>query len=319
MNIIARNQEAVPSVATDHDADGAEPRKPEQDRLPANTDGARWQCDVRQALRDAPSLLQFVGVPHEIPAADAGFPVFVPRPFARRIERGNPRDPLLLQVLPRTEESQESEGFILDPVGDRRATRHPGVLQKYAHRTLLITTGTCAVHCRYCFRRHFPYDERPGGWDAWQSAFDLLTEDTELEEVILSGGDPLMHTDVWLAEMVQRLATVPHLRRLRIHTRLPIMIPQRVTRTLVEMLAETRLQPILVVHANHANELDDAVFAALRRLSQAGIPLLNQAVLLAGVNDSVAAQVALCTALVDHGVLPYYLHQLRSRPRCRSF
>jgi L-lysine 2,3-aminomutase len=213
-------------------------------------------------------------------------------------------------VLPLSRELDYVPGFVTDPVGDAAATRQPGLLQKYQSRALLVTTGACAVHCRYCFRRHFPYDEGPRSIAAWQAAIDEIAVDTSIHEVILSGGDPLTIIDDTLAELIDKLAAIPHVRRLRVHTRLPIMIPERVTAGLVGLLTDTRLTPIVVVHANHANELDLPVAAALAKLSAAGIALLNQAVLLRSVNDTVEAQAALCERLVDLRVMPYYLHQL---------
>jgi EF-P beta-lysylation protein EpmB len=212
--------------------------------------------------------------------------------------------------LPLVEENADLPGYVTDPVSDDLARRQPGLLHKYEGRALLITTGSCAVHCRYCFRRHFPYSESPRSFEEWQPALDDLASDEALHEIILSGGDPLTLVDNVLAELIRQLESIVHLRRLRIHTRLPIIIPERVTETLIDTLRRGRLTPIVVVHANHVNELDSHVAASLARLVDAGIVLLNQAVLLAGVNDSVDAQFALCERLVDLRVLPYYLHQL---------
>jgi EF-P beta-lysylation protein EpmB len=217
---------------------------------------------------------------------------------------------LLRQVLPLTDEMTEVPGFTVDPVRDDLAERQPGLLHKYDGRVLLVTTGTCAIHCRYCFRRHFPYDETPRSVADWQPALNEIAADESVHEVILSGGDPLTLVDSTLFELVDSLAQIPHLRRLRIHTRLPIVIPERVTVELIDMLQTCRLTPIVVLHANHANELDSHVASAIGRLADAGIVLLNQAVLLAGVNDSVDAQAELCERLVDLRVIPYYLHQL---------
>jgi EF-P beta-lysylation protein EpmB len=188
--------------------------------------------------------------------------------------------------------------------------RQPGLLHKYEGRALLITTGSCAIHCRYCFRRGFPYSGLPRSLADWQPALDEIANDNTLREIILSGGDPLTIVDRALSELVQRFDAITHLRRLRIHTRLPIVLPERVTDTLIDVLCGGRLTPIVVVHANHVNELDANVAAALAKLSNAGIVLFNQAVLLAGVNDSADAQFALCERLVDMRVIPYYLHQL---------
>jgi EF-P beta-lysylation protein EpmB len=223
---------------------------------------------------------------------------------------GDVNDPLLRQVLPLADELDDVPGFTADPVGDADALAQPGLLHKYDGRVLMVTTGACAVHCRYCFRRHFPYAQSPRTLADWQPAIDRIAFDASIREVILSGGDPLMLVDRVLAELVEELAEIPHLRRLRVHTRLPIVIPERVTDGLIDLLRRARLTPIVVVHANHVNELDESVAASLSRLVDAGIPLLNQAVLLRGVNDSVGAQAALCERLVDLRVIPYYLHQL---------
>jgi EF-P beta-lysylation protein EpmB len=274
---------------------------------------ASWQDALKDAVRDAGELCRLLELPpHSVAAQDAAgrFPLLVPRGYVARMRVGDPLDPLLRQVLPQREELADVPGFTADPVGDGPAARQPGLLQKYAGRVLLVTTGACAVHCRYCFRRHYPYDEAPRSLSHWGPALDEIAADPNVHEVILSGGDPLTLVDSVLAGLVERLAAISHLRRLRIHTRLPIVIPERVTDGLVAMLCSSQLVPIVVVHANHANELDGTVAAALGRLANAGIPLLNQAVLLRGVNDSVDAQAALCERLVDLRVMPYYLHQL---------
>jgi EF-P beta-lysylation protein EpmB len=266
------------------------------------------------AVRDAAQLLAVLDLPDSLldPARQAGqdFPLFAPWPYIQRMMPGDAADPLLRQVLPIASELVVQTGFTSDPVGDVQATLSPGLLQKYEGRTLLVTTGACAIHCRYCFRRHFPYSTGPRSPGDWQPAIDQIATDPSIDEVLLSGGDPLTLVDEHLAELSRRLADVPHVRRLRIHTRLPIVIPQRVTGELIDWLRATRLAPIMVIHANHANEIDDATAAALARLVEAGIPLLNQAVLLAGVNDSADALVELSRKLVDLRVMPYYLHQL---------
>jgi L-lysine 2,3-aminomutase len=269
---------------------------------------------MKDAVRDPGELCRLVGLPAQwaTAAEDAGrqFPLFVPRGYVARMRPGDPHDPLLRQVLPLTEEDAVVPGYVADPVGDDLAVRKPGLLHKYDGRALLIATGACAVHCRYCFRRHFPYSGLPRSLEEWQPALDEIAGDKTLHEIILSGGDPLTLVDGALAELVQRLESIAHLRRLRIHTRLPIVIPERVTDTLIDMLRRCRLTPIVVVHANHVNELDTYVAAVLAKLANAGIVLLNQAVLLAGVNDTAGAQFALCERLVNLRVLPYYLHQL---------
>jgi EF-P beta-lysylation protein EpmB len=268
---------------------------------------------MRTAFREPAELCEFLGLSPALvePARRAAepFSLFVPRPFAERMERGNPADPLLRQVLPLGEELANVEGFSHDPVGDLAASPWPGFVHKYRGRVLLIATGACPVHCRYCFRRDFPYGEAPHAPTQWQPAIELFAADDSIDEVILSGGDPLTLVDARLAWLASAIAEIPHVVRLRIHTRMPIMIPARVTEGLVNWLMGTRLAPVLVVHANHANEIDDEVAASLEKLTRAGALLLNQAVLLRGVNDNVDALAALSRRLVDCRVTPYYLHQ----------
>ena len=269
---------------------------------------------MKDAVRDLEELCRLLDLPAEFAVAAQEsarqFRLFVPRGFLSRMQPGDPADPLLRQVLPLAEETIEVPGFSVDPVRDDLAERQPGLLHKYDGRVLLVTTGTCAIHCRYCFRRHFPYDEAPRSLADWQPAIDEIASDESVHELILSGGDPLTLGDSTLATLVHRIGQIPHLRRLRFHTRLPIVIPERVTDELVELVRGSRLTPIIVLHANHANELDAHVADAIGRLRDAGILLLNQAVLLAGINDSVEAQAALSERLVDLRVVPYYLHQL---------
>ncbi len=275
---------------------------------------AAWRESLKRAIRSEAQLLEELELPAELlgPAklASSSFPLFVPREYVARIKKGDPHDPLLLQVLPLGAELESPAGFITDPVGDLAAEKTAGLLKKYDRRALLITTGACAVHCRYCFRRHFPYSEGPRSVEEWEPALDIIRGDESLDEVILSGGDPLTLVDDHLAELAQRLAVIPHLKRLRVHTRLPIMIPQRVNQELLSWLCGTRLAPIMVVHANHAQEIDNAVAKSLARLVDAGIPVLNQSVLLRGINDTAAALMDLSRRLVDLRVMPYYLHQL---------
>src|SRR3954467_8384664 len=275
---------------------------------------ATWQEAMKDAVRDPVELCRVLELPEELASAaeQAGqqFRVFAPRGYIERMRPGDPADPLLRQVLPIADEMVDAVGFSTDPVGDRFAERSPGLLQKYSGRALLIATGSCAIHCRYCFRRHYPYDELPRSLADWQPAIDEIAADESVNEVILSGGDPLTLVDSTLKRLIEELAGIPHLRRLRIHTRLPIVIPERVTDAFIAMLRACRLTPIVVVHANHANELDAKVAASLDRFVHAGVLLLNQAVLLAGVNDTVDAQAALCERLAGLRVVPYYLHQL---------
>lgn len=275
---------------------------------------ASWQAELSAAVRTAGELCQRLGLADELATAGKGgagqFPVFVPPSYLARMKQGDPRDPLLLQVLPGEAETAVVDGFTTDPVGDTAATLEPGVLQKYEGRALLITTGACAIHCRYCFRRHFPYEESPHSEAAWDSALESIAADTTIREVILSGGDPLMLIDSRLARLVEKIAAIPHVVRLRVHTRLPIMVPSRVTEEMLAWLTGSRLTPVMVIHANHAQELDDEVAGALSRLRQAGVMLLNQSVLLRGINDSADTLAELSERLIAIGVTPYYLHQL---------
>ena len=246
----------------------------------------------------------------DVDGALLSFPLLVPLSYVRRMQPGNVRDPLLRQVLPLREEKNASPGFSLDAVDDLAARQAPGLLQKYHGRALLVTTGSCAVHCRYCFRRDYPYDDEPRRLDDWTAALDVLSSDSTIREVILSGGDPLMLTDRRLEELCCRLAAIPHVDRIRIHSRLPIVLPSRVTARLIDSLRRLRPQTIFVVHANHANEVRDDCQAALQKLIHSGFPVLNQAVLLRNINDSADALEQLSLALINIGVMPYYLHQL---------
>lgn len=268
---------------------------------------------MRTAIRSGRELLESLELSdHRLLSelAERDFPVFVPRPFLQQMERGKADDPLLLQVLPRPEELAASPNFLADPVGDGAAQLIPGLLRKYESRALLITTGACAIHCRYCFRRHFPYETTPRSWREWQPALDRIRELPEIDEVILSGGDPLTLVDAQLAPLARQIAKIPHVQRLRLHTRLPIVIPQRVNRDLLDWLTSTRLTPVVVVHANHPREISEDVAAAFARFISAGVPVLNQAVLLRDINDNICTLVELQRKLVNLRVMPYYLHQL---------
>jgi EF-P beta-lysylation protein EpmB len=236
--------------------------------------------------------------------------VRVPRGFIARMRHGDPADPLLLQVLPQAAELGDVPGFGRDAVGDLAARAAHGVLHKYDGRALLIATGSCAVNCRYCFRRHFPYAEETAAGNRWSSALDHLRNDHSISELILSGGDPLSLSTPKLAELTAALLDLPHIRRLRIHTRLPVVLPERVDGELVDWLAGLRLQRVVVVHANHPREIDASVVAACKALHHAGATLLNQSVLLRGINDDVGVLADLSERLFAAGVLPYYLHQL---------
>jgi EF-P beta-lysylation protein EpmB len=273
-----------------------------------------WKTALAEAYRDPDELVNALRLPESLrePARRAAslFPLVAPRDFVGRMRIGDPADPLLRQVLPLGSEELETPGYGPDPVGDRQATRAEGLIHKYHGRVLLMASGACAVHCRYCFRREYPYAEGPRGIEALGPALGVIRSDSSIEEVILSGGDPLLLTDAALGRVVRELEAMPHLRRLRIHTRVPIVIPERTTAELRELLRTTRLTPIFVVHVNHPNELAGGCVEALASLVDDGIPVLNQAVLLRGVNDDAETMIRLCAALVDLRVMPYYLHQL---------
>lgn len=273
-----------------------------------------WRRSLATAIRDVDTLVRALQLPDEwtanATAAVKSFPVLVPRSFLARMRVGDPHDPLLKQVLPVIEEGIAQPGFVLDAVDDQAARKAPGLLQKYAGRVLLMASGACAVNCRYCFRRHYPYSEEPRRLDDWEPALAAIESDSSIHEVILSGGDPLTLTDERFKVLIERLDQIDHLTRLRIHSRLPIVLPDRVNSELLDQLRNTRLQPVMVVHANHPHEIEADCAEALRRLVRGGIPTLNQAVLLRGVNDDVDLLAGLCERLIDVGVMPYYLHLL---------
>lgn len=275
---------------------------------------ARWQQLWREALTDPHELLACLGLTGHagalLPTGDTGFAMRVPRGFAARMRHGDPDDPLLLQSLPLAAELEEVAGFTHDAVGDLAARTAHGVLHKYHGRALLVATGACALNCRFCFRRHFPYAEELAAAGRWRAALDYIGGDASIGEVILSGGDPLSLSTAKLAELGEGLAAIPHVRRLRIHSRLPVVLPERIDAEFTAWLARLPLQKAVVLHANHPNEIDASVAAACAALRDAGVVLLNQSVLLARVNDSVGALAGLSERLFEVGVLPYYLHQL---------
>jgi EF-P beta-lysylation protein EpmB len=266
-----------------------------------------WQQLLKEAYRDARELLADLQLDPDLAAPDANFKTLVPRSFAARMVTGDANDPLLRQVLPIAAEHDTHAAFVVDPLRETASfTRAPGLIQKYQGRALLIAAPQCAVHCRYCFRREFPYSKhRPKHLD---QALAELAQDKSIHEIILSGGDPMLLSDGQWTELLAQLAQIPHLARLRLHTRLPIVLPERVTASWMKGVADCRLPCTLVVHTNHPNELDDSTERAFATLRAGGIHLLNQGVLLRGVNDSVETQVALHEKLYCQGVLPYYLH-----------
>ncbi|GLQ96059.1 EF-P beta-lysylation protein EpmB [Dyella mobilis] len=272
-----------------------------------------WRQLWRDSITDGRELLELLDLGHladQWPAEDAGFALRVPRGFAARMRRGDPRDPLLLQALPQLAELAQVPGFVADAVGDLAAREAQGVLHKYQGRALLIASGSCAINCRYCFRRHFPYGDEVAAAGQWREALEHVAQDKSINELILSGGDPLALATSKLEELGRGLADLPHVTRLRIHTRLPVVLPERIDGPFVAWLRSLPLQKVIVLHANHANEFDEAVDAACARLRDAGATLLNQSVLLRDINDDADALVDLSERLFAAGVLPYYLHQL---------
>ena len=281
------------------------------DAVPAAAD---WRRTWRDAVRDPRELLALLGLEalaeRVSDAAAAQVPLRVPRAFVARMRHGDPHDPLLRQVLPLDDEERIVPGFALDAVGDGAAKAGNGVIRKYRGRALLVATGSCAIHCRYCFRRHCPYAEETAAAGHWREAVAAIAADPSIEEVVLSGGDPLSLATAKLAELTDALAAIPHLRRLRIHSRLPVVLPERVDDALLAWLRALLWPLTFVIHANHGNEFDAAVDGALARLRGTGATLLNQSVLLRGVNDSVEALAQLSERSFQAGALPYYLHQL---------
>ncbi|MCP1727122.1 EF-P beta-lysylation protein EpmB [Natronospira proteinivora] len=273
-----------------------------------------WQKLLQAGYRDAGELLstldldpQAMGLSEQ---AQAQFPTRVPQGYVARMRYRDPEDPLLRQVLPVKAETRDHAGFVTDPVGDMASRQSTGVLKKYPGRALLITTGACAIHCRYCFRRHFPYGEENAARGRWEGALNAVAADPDIREVILSGGDPLSLSDQKLTPLIQGLGQIDHVKRLRIHTRLPVVLPERVDDDFIQLLSGFPGPVTVVLHANHGREIDDSVASAVHRLQGRGILLLNQAVLLRGVNDDVHSQQSLSEALSAIGVAPYYLHQL---------
>lgn len=273
-----------------------------------------WKRQLSQSITSVEELLAFLELDHCLPPtarrAAKHFPLRVPCSFAKRMQKGDLYDPLLRQVLPLDAETLQTPGYSVDPVGDLEVMPRPGLLHKYHSRVLLLTTGACAIHCRYCFRRHFPYAKANPIKNAWGEALDYITSDRNISEVILSGGDPLMLSDRRLSKLAARLESIPHIRCLRLHTRLPVVLPARIDRHMLRWMTRVGLRKVVVIHTNHANELDAMVGRALSRLTSSGAILLNQTVLLRGINDSAEALSNLSEALFRVGVLPYYLHLL---------
>lgn len=271
-----------------------------------------WQTQLKHGFRSPAELLHYLELPEALgdDAANTLFATRVPRAFAQRMRAKDANDPLLRQVLATSDEHQQAPGFVEDPVGDLNAVSHKGLIHKYHGRVLLMATGVCAVNCRYCFRRSFPYGEHGLSKTDRQKLIDHIRNDSSIEEVIFSGGDPLMLNDQMLASWIHELDAIPHLKRLRFHSRLPIVLPDRIDQGFLALFENIRLQTVMVVHANHAQELSDSVSSAIQKLKQANFTVLNQSVLLAGINDEINILTELSQKLFAIGVLPYYIHSL---------
>ncbi|MDO3386806.1 EF-P beta-lysylation protein EpmB [Gilvimarinus sp. SDUM040013] len=273
-----------------------------------------WQEALKNLIRSPKELFELLQLDNtdlEMALEACGqFELRVPRSFAARMQIGDPNDPLLKQVLPTGRELLAEPGYSQDPLGEQAANPHPGLIHKYKGRVLLVVTGSCAINCRYCFRRHFPYQDNRPSRETWRQALDYIAQDDSINEVIFSGGDPLNAPDSTLQWLSAQIAQIPHITRLRVHSRLPIVIPARITDSCLEWMASDRFDNVLVIHANHANEIDAGVASALARLKSHGVTLLNQTVLLNGVNNHAQTLINLSERLFQCGVVPYYLHML---------
>lgn len=271
-----------------------------------------WQKILASGFTSVQELLKYLDLPSDLGSnsAQETFKTRVPLRFAAKMAKGNPLDPLLLQVLASHQELQSAPNYQLDPLQEASTNPIPGLIHKYANRLLLTVTGVCAINCRFCFRRHFPYSANNPGQQGWQQAITYIQDHPEIQEVILSGGDPLLATNAVLDRLLTALDAIEHVQTIRIHTRVPIVLPERVESKFVTSLASRRVRIVVVLHCNHPNELDHAVRKACKRLHKAGCLLLNQSVLLKGVNDNSTLLITLSQTLFDYGILPYYLHLL---------
>lgn len=270
-----------------------------------------WQKKLAQGFSSATELLTYLELPtQDVSLAENQFPSRIPLSFAQRMQKGNARDPLLLQVLALPQEMEEAVGYQLDPLHELDKNQLKGLIHKYHGRVLLTITGICAVNCRYCFRRHFPYQANNPGRSGWDEIIDYIKKDNTITEVIFSGGDPLLASNLVLSQLITKLGEIPHLHTLRIHTRIPIVFPERIDQELLDVLVTSPLRKVMVLHCNHAQELDEQVRTVCAQLRQIDCHLLNQSVLLAGVNDDAQTLAALSQGLFAYGIIPYYLHVL---------
>jgi len=282
--------------------------------IPTKLLPSSWQLEYKTSITNINKLCQTLGLKIEqLPISfqvNKQFQLRAPKSYVERIQKYNPKDPLLLQILPSSHEENATEGYLKDPVGDLQSIKTPGLLQKYNGRALLLATSRCAIHCRYCFRRHFPYSIQNPRHDSWMQALQELQRDTSIVEVILSGGDPLVLDDSELEKLISKLESIEHIKRLRIHTRLPVAIPKRINDQLLNWISNSRLKVIMVLHINHAQEINTQLKNNLKNLANINCTLLNQSVLLRNINDQSSSLIDLSEALFNAGVLPYYLHLL---------
>jgi EF-P beta-lysylation protein EpmB len=274
-------------------------------------DEKSWQKDLREVITEPKQLLALLNIaPDDYLQhfkARTLFPVRVPMSFIKRMKKGDINDPLLRQVMPLSDEFIVTNGYLVDPL-EEHDTVAEGLLHKYKNRVLMIVKSACAINCRYCFRRHFPYEDNSPNKRRWQSALEYISQHSEISEVIFSGGDPLMANDDHLSWLVAQIEQISHVTRLRIHSRLPVVIPNRITKKFVKLLSDSRLKPTIVLHINHPNEINQELIEAIEPLRLARIPLFNQSVLLKGINDKAETLVNLSETLFDAGIQPYYLH-----------
>ncbi len=270
-----------------------------------------WRQVQRDNFTDWKKLLAFLQLDmieaEKVLLKSSKFPLNLPLRLAQKIAKGNWKDPILLQFLPTLEETKSSPLFVLDPVGDGSSRTKPKLLHKYHGRALLICTGACAMHCRYCFRQHFDYEN---GDKLFKEELEEIAKEPSLSEILLSGGDPLSLSNAQLEHLLKELCSIPHVKRIRFHTRFPMGIPERIDEDFLKLLSSCSKQIIFVVHCNHPNEFDAEIFKSLKKIQLLGIPVLTQSVLLRHINDNVETLKDLCLLLTDNGIMPYYLHQL---------
>lgn len=270
-----------------------------------------WRQIQRDNFTDWKRLFSFLNIDltkegHRV-IPQSHFPLNLPLRLAEKIEKGRLDDPLLLQFLPLVEENALNPLFVSDPIADGSFRKKPKLLHKYHGRALLLCTSACAMHCRYCFRRHFDYDTTD---KFFVEELALIAQDPSLSEILLSGGDPLSLGEVHLNHLMESLCRIPHVKRIRLHTRFPMGIPERIDAPLLKMLGSCTKQVFFTIHCNHPREFDSLILERLKEVQKLGIPVLTQTVLLKGINDNAETLQQLCELLVDNGIIPYYLHQL---------